>query len=125
MPEARRAGLFGAVIAPFQAFLKLEAASGIVLLASAIAALVWANVHPASYREVFDLRLSAGDAHVTLRELVNDGFMAVFFFVVGMEIKRELVSGALNTRAKALLPAVAAVGGMVVPALIFVAFNRS
>ncbi len=119
--------LFGAVVRPLQAFLRLEAASGILLLACALAALVWANLHAPSYQTAFDFRLALGAggamATFTLRALINDGLMAVFFFVVGMEIKRELVVGELNTLAKASLPAIAAVGGMVVPAIIFLAFN--
>jgi Na+:H+ antiporter, NhaA family len=73
----------------------------------------------------YPLRIGAGttDSGFTVRELINDGLMAVFFFVVGMEIKRELVLGELDTPAKATLPAIAAIGGMVVPAAIFVAFN--
>ncbi|MGH9318432.1 MAG: Na+/H+ antiporter NhaA [Vicinamibacteria bacterium] len=123
------AQLFEIVARPLQAFLRLEAASGILLLFSAAAALTWANLDPRSYQTVFDypLSLGAGGAIVTftLRELINDGLMAIFFFVVGMEIKRELVVGELNTVAKATLPAFAAVGGMVLPAGIFLLFNAS
>src|SRR5688572_9375780 len=93
------ARLFGAVVRPIQAFLRLEASSGVVLLLSALAALVWANLHAPSYAEVFDrsIAVSAGGPSVTftVRQLVNDGVMTVFFFVVGMEIKRELVAGEL------------------------------
>ena len=119
--------LFGVVVRPLQAFLRLEAASGILLLLCAVVALAWANLHPGSYRTTFDypLSLGAGEAvgTFTLRALINDGLMAIFFFVVGMEIKRELVVGELNSVSKASLPAVAAIGGMVVPAGIFLAFN--
>jgi NhaA family Na+:H+ antiporter len=119
--------LFGAVVGPLQAFLHTEAAGGILLLACAVAALVWANVHFPSYQGVFDyqLGLGAGESvsRFSVRALINDGLMAIFFFVVGMEIKRELVTGELNTAGKASLPAVAAVGGMLVPAAIFLAFT--
>ncbi len=119
--------LFSAVASPIQAFLQLEAASGIVLLACAVAALAWANLAGESYRAVlaFPLRFGAGEltAQVTVRELVDDGLMTVFFFVVGMEIKRELVRGELRAPGQALLPAVAAVGGMLFPALIYLGFN--
>jgi Na+:H+ antiporter, NhaA family len=119
--------LFGAVVGPLQAFLHTEAAGGILLLACAVAALVWANVHFPSYQGVFDyqLGLGAGESvsRFSVRALINDGLMAIFFFVVGMEIKRELVTGELNTVGKASLPAVAAVGGMLVPAAIFLAFT--
>ncbi len=119
--------LFKVVLRPFQAFMRLEAASGILLLLCAVAALLWANLHPASYRGLFDypLALGAGGgvATFTLHAFINDGLMAVFFFVVGMEIKRELVVGELNSLAKASLPLIAAVGGMAVPAGIYAALN--
>ena len=122
-----RVRLFGAVVRPLTAFLRLEAASGILLLGCAAVAFLWANLDPHSYRSVFDYRLLVGGADAaasfTLRQLINDGLMTVFFFVVGMEIKRELVIGELNTLPKAILPAVAAIGGMVVPAGIYLAFN--
>lgn len=125
--ERSRGRLFVAVTRPLQAFLRLEAASGILLLLCAVAALIWANASPSSYRATFEypLALGAGGsvAIFTLRALINDGLMALFFFVVGMEIKRELVAGELNSVAKASLPAIAALGGMVLPAGIFLAFN--
>jgi NhaA family Na+:H+ antiporter len=124
----RAVPLFGAVIRPIQAFFRLEAASGLVLLACAVAALAWVNLGGAeSYRAVLDhpLALGAGGAtaRFTVHALVNDGLMTVFFFLVGMEIKRELAVGELQTPARALLPAIAAVGGMLVPAGIYLAFN--
>ena len=125
--ERPRGRLFGAVARPLQAFLHLEAASGILLLACAVGALAWANLGPQSYHATFNypLALGAGGTVGTfsVRDLINDGLMAVFFFVVGMEIKRELVAGELNSVAKASLPAIAAIGGMVLPAGIFLAFN--
>jgi NhaA family Na+:H+ antiporter len=94
---------------------------------SAAAALAWSNVHPQSYEGTFQYPLAVGGGGTNIgftpRMLINDGLMAIFFFVVGMEIKRELVVGELNTIAKASLPAIAALGGMVVPAGIFLAFN--
>ena len=122
---ARR--IFGAVARPIQTFLHLEAASGILLLLCAAAALVWANIDWDGYRGVFDyqLALGAGDgvARFTLQQLINDGLMAIFFFVVGMEIKHELAVGELRTPSQASLPLIAALGGMIVPAGIFMAFN--
>ena len=120
--------LFRAAVAPIRAFLALEAASGIILLAAAIVALAWVNLGgAASYHALFSYPLTLGGGPVlvtfTLHQLVNDGLMTLFFFVVGMEIKRELVVGELRTRAQAMLPAIAALGGMVAPALLFVAFN--
>ena len=118
-----------AVLRPFQIFFRLEAASGIVLLAATALALGWANSPWRElYRAVFEgpLSLTAGGHRLefTVHALVNDGLMAVFFFVVGMEIKRELLTGELNTARKAILPAVAALGGMLVPAAIYAAINR-
>ena len=126
--ESRLQPLFGAVLRPIRAFLALEASSGILLLSAAIAALCWVNLGGiGSYNALLSARLvlGAGDLAATfsLHELVNDGLVTIFFFVVGMEIKRELVLGELASFSRALLPAVAALGGMVVPALIFVAFN--
>jgi NhaA family Na+:H+ antiporter len=118
---------FNVVVSPLQAFFRLEAASGIVLLACAVAALVWANVARESYHAIlsYPLRIGGGDTTLqfSLHALVNDGLMAIFFFVVGMEIKHELVMGELRTLGQALLPLVAAVGGMLLPALLYVAFN--
>ena len=127
---ARLPILFGTVLRPLQAFFRMEASSGILLLACAVAAMAWANSGAVeSYRAAlaFPIVVGAGTlaARFTVLELVNDGLMTLFFFVVGMEIKRELVRGELRTPARAMLPAVAALGGMVVPALIFVAFNPS
>ncbi len=96
-------------------FLQTEAAGGSVLLAAAAAALVWANSPwQAGYREVW---------HGSVQHWVNDGLMAIFFFVVALEIKRELVTGALRSPRAAALPAVAALGGMAVPALFYAAVN--
>ena len=125
-PRLQR-GVFGAVMRPLQAFLELEAASGVLLLLAATCALVWANVHAESYLLLVEYPIAVGtssaQAQFTVAELVNDGLMTLFFFVVGMEIKRELAVGELDTVPKALLPAIAAVGGMIVPAGIFLAFN--
>jgi NhaA family Na+:H+ antiporter len=119
--------LFGAVVQPVQEFFRLEAASGIVLLASAVAALAWANLAGESYHAVveYPLRLGAGaaTAEFPLHAVVNEGLMTIFFFVVGMEIKHELVMGELRSPRQAVLPAVAALGGMALPALIYVGFN--
>ena len=108
-------------------FVRDETAGGIVLLAATVAGLLWANVAGSGYTSFWshsvDFRLAGIHSHETYTELVNDGLMAIFFFVVGLEIKRELVVGELRDRRAAALPLAAAVGGMVVPALIFVAVN--
>jgi NhaA family Na+:H+ antiporter len=116
------------MIRPLRDFLRTEAAGGVVLVAAAVAALVWAN-SPAqdSYEDLWSSTVVVGFRdHVLsldLRTWVNDGLMTVFFFVVGLEIKRELVVGELRDRRTAALPAVAALGGMAVPALLYLAFN--
>jgi NhaA family Na+:H+ antiporter len=118
----------GRAVPPFGSeFVSLEAASGIVLLLGAAAALVWVNTDTAGYTSFWhqQLTIGPGDLAITssLVHWVNDALMTVFFFVVGLEIKRELVTGELHDRQRAALPAIAALGGMVVPALLFVAIN--
>ena len=117
------------LLRPLRDFLHTEAAGGVVLLLAAVVALVWANSPwKESYAELWHTRLAIDlGGHVLdldLREWVNDGLMAVFFFVVGLEIKRELVEGELRDPRRAALPAIAAVGGMVVPALIYAGDQR-
>jgi Na+:H+ antiporter, NhaA family len=116
------------VLTPIAEFLRDEAAGGIILLGAAIAALVWVNApFGDSYNELWErsLTIGVGDLAISedLRHWVNDGLMAVFFFVVGLEIKRELVRGELNDPKTAGLPIIAAVGGMIVPAGIYLAIN--
>jgi NhaA family Na+:H+ antiporter len=113
---------------PVREFLDTEAAGGIVLLMATLAAIIWANSPVAgSYERLwtteFSLRVGPFGFTEDLRHVVNDGLMTVFFFVVGLEIKRELVAGELNDARRALLPAICALGGMVVPALIYLALN--
>jgi len=109
-------------------FLSVEALGGIALLAATIGALVWANVGTGSYLNVWASELTVGVGNLAisepLRAWVNDGLMAVFFFVVGLEIKRELVRGELRDPRTASLPVFAAIGGMVVPAALYFALNR-
>jgi NhaA family Na+:H+ antiporter len=115
-------------VRPLARFTEVEAASGIVLLAAAAIALIWANSPwSASYFQILETQVSIefGGFHLdeTLLDLINDGLMAIFFFVVGLEIKRELVIGELRDRRAAALPVMAALGGMIFPALIYLAFN--
>lgn len=117
------------LLRPVREFLDTEVAGAGVLLAATIVALVWANSPlGASYETLWATKLMIGLGRFVLEEdlrhWVNDGLMVIFFFVIGLEIKRELVEGELNELKKAALPAIAAVGGMVVPALIFLALNR-
>lgn len=119
---------FRRVIEPLQAFVNTEVSSGLVLLAAAAIALAWANSPwDATYTDLFgtDLSVDGGlfHIHADLRDWINEALMALFFYVAGLEIKRELLQGELSGRGKALLPVAAAVGGMVAPALIYVAIN--
>lgn len=114
------------ILSPLKDFLALEAAGALLLAGAAVLALVWANSPwSASYDDLWHTQaaLSLGDhtLELDLRHWVNDGLMTVFFLVVGLEIKRELTDGHLSTRRAAILPAVAALGGMVVPALAYLA----
>ena len=128
-PEAwapvRRAA--AAIASPIQRILAIEAASGIALLAAAVAAVVWANVWPASYVDVWHTplgaRLGPWSYQPPLQFWVDDGLMTIFFFVVGLEIRRESFEGELATLRNAALPLAAAVGGMLAPAAIFAALN--
>jgi Na+:H+ antiporter, NhaA family len=116
------------LIRPLVDFLRTEAAGGVALLAAAIVALLWANSPwDASYDDVWTTHLAVAlgdwELDLDLRDWINDGLMVLFFFVVGLEIKRELVEGELRDPRRAVLPVWAALGGMVVPALIYAAFN--
>ena len=112
---------------PLTEFLHDEAAGGIALLVATAAALTWANVDSAHYGSFWhrELTLGVGALAITedLQHWVNDGLMAVFFFVVGLEIKRELVTGELRDPRAAVLPVFAALGGAVLPAAIFLAMT--
>jgi NhaA family Na+:H+ antiporter len=109
-------------------FIKYETAGGVVLFAVTILALVVSN-SPFShlYESVFylpiDFHLGSWQFSITLSHWINEGLMTLFFLLVGLEIKREMFVGELNSFAKISLPAIAALGGMVVPALLFVMFN--
>lgn len=114
---------------PFTSFLNLQQASGYLLLVATFVSLFAANsssgdafVHfwhtpiDFTFGDIFSLKL-------TVEQFINDGLMTIFFTVVGLEIKRELIEGALSTRQQAMLPVVGALGGMLFPALIYLAFN--
>ncbi len=109
-------------------FVKSEVSGGAVLLVAAIAAMLWANApFGETYQSFWETKLTLGFGEFSktedLQYWVNDGFMVLFFFVVGLEIKRELVVGELNDRSKAMLPLIAALGGVLLPGLIFFSLN--
>lgn len=113
----------------FGAFLHSDAAGGVALIIATILALIMANsgLHT-GYENFLHMEISIGAGGAifakTAHHWINDGLMAIFFFMIGLEIKREMLEGELSSPAKALLPALAAVGGMAVPALIYLAINR-
>ncbi|MEM7502275.1 MAG: Na+/H+ antiporter NhaA [Pseudomonadota bacterium] len=109
-------------------FLKLESSAGILLVLAAIAALLASNSPAAGlYQRVFDvpLAVSLGDLSIAKPMLlwINDGLMAIFFLLIGLEVKREVLEGQLRSKEQVLLPAVAGLGGFVVPAAIYAALN--
>jgi NhaA family Na+:H+ antiporter len=115
-------------IRPFVHFTRIEASSGIVLLAAAIAAIVWANsawsdTYSAILEQHLTIEFGGFQFDESVLHIINDGLMAIFFFVVGLEIKRELVLGDLRDPRAAALPVMAALGGMIVPALIYIGLN--
>jgi NhaA family Na+:H+ antiporter len=128
IPGATDRPLVERVMYPVLRLLRTAPAAGLVLLGCAVVALVWANSPWAhGYNAVGEtpvtLRVGASAATLTLHAIVNDGLMAVFFFLVGLEIKREVLVGELARLRQAALPVAAALGGMVVPALLFLLFN--
>ncbi len=116
------------LIHPFQEFMRQKTSSGIVLLLCTVVALCWAN---SPWEDLYHtlwntkLNIGLGDLSIskTLAHWIDDGLMAIFFFLVGLEIKREILSGELSTIKQATLPFIAAIGGMIVPALIYILFN--
>ncbi len=114
---------------PLRDFLRLEATAGVLLMIATVVAMIVANSSLATvYRAFLDLHLSVGFGSFQLAKplllWINDGLMVVFFLLVGMELKRELLEGHLSSLQRAALPAIAAAGGMLFPALIYVALNR-
>ena len=130
LARLRATALYRWARAPLVAFIETEASGGLVLMATMVAALVWANSPWAgSYHDFwhahFHVALGGLELDLSVAHWINDGFMAVFFFLVGLEIKRELISGELASARRAALPIMAAVGGMVVPALLYFAWNST
>ncbi len=129
-PDRIKARLFGPgswpEVSRIADVLRAETVGGVLLVAAALVALVWANSPwEAAYQALSDLRVGPAALHLdlTLAQWAADGLLAIFFFVAGLELKREFVAGDLRDPRRAALPVAAAVGGMIVPALIYVAFN--
>ena len=126
--QADRSYVSRAFILPAQHYLHTESIGGIVLLVATIVALSWENSPwNSNYHHILETHLTLDVAlfvvDLTVEEWINDGLMALFFFVIGLEIKREVMFGQLSTLRSAALPAVAAIGGMVVPAAIYLSVN--
>ena len=128
LPRPRPHGL-QLILRPLVEFLHTEAAGGIVLLVATVAALIWANspwaeAHQHLWHTTVGVEVGRWSMKHPLEWWINDGLMVLFFFVVGLEIKRELVAGELREPRKAALPAAAALGGMLVPALVYFALQH-
>ncbi len=115
------------LISPYQRFLNKIATGGVLLMCSALVALLWANLAPGNYHHFWhtDLTFSLGSLSITksIQHWIDEALMTLFFFTVGLEIKREILIGELAQLRRAVLPVAAAVGGMIVPALIYLFFN--
>ncbi|MFK0158509.1 Na+/H+ antiporter NhaA [Streptomyces sp. NPDC090493] len=112
---------------PLRKFLRTETGSAIALLGATVAALAWANISPGSYASLWDtdlsVRLGALGLSQSLREWINNGLMALFFFVIGLEARREFDIGDLRERRRITLAVLAGAGGMVVPVMVYLAIN--
>jgi NhaA family Na+:H+ antiporter len=118
------------ILEPMNRFIKKSSTSGIILFSAALLAIILTN-SPWSeqFHHIWEIEFSIGfnGSHITksLHHWINDGLMAIFFFVVGLELKREIMAGELSTPSKAVLPIAAAFGGMIFPAIIYIFFNKS
>lgn len=110
------------MIRMIRSFLKTEAAGGVLLVMAAIAAMLIAN---SPVNELYQHALHAYVFGMSLSHWVNDGLMAIFFLLIGLEVKRELIEGSLKSKEQALFPAIAALGGMLAPALVYTWFNSA
>jgi NhaA family Na+:H+ antiporter len=113
------------LVMPIQRFIHIQGISSVILLAAAVVALLWANSpwHD-SYHHVWEMELSLSRLQLPIHAWINDMLMAIFFFLVGMEIKHEIVHGELADMRRAAFPIFGALGGMIVPALLFAVLNR-
>ncbi len=117
-------------LTPLQKFIKIESFSGILLMLSTVLALIWANSPLGdSYRDLWQYDLGIVTESFEFKKplilWINDGLMAIFFFLIGLEIKRELLIGELNSTRKIMFPLVGALGGMVVPVIFFLVLNQN
>ncbi|WP_396454768.1 Na+/H+ antiporter NhaA [Actinomadura sp.] len=126
-PLAGRTAWARSLRTPLREFLRTETGGAVFLLAATLAALAWANIDASSYEGLWgtDASVRVGDAGITrdLRDWVNGGLMTIFFFVVGLEARREFDMGELRDRRRVALPLAAGLGGMIVPVAIYLALN--
>lgn len=118
------------ILSPFQKFIKIEGISGILLLTTTLIALIWANSpFSESYTSLWQYKIGFTSPHLELYKplilWINDALMAVFFFLIGLEIKREILIGELNSMKKMAFPLFGALGGMLVPVLFFFVLNEN
>ncbi|MCF6308712.1 MAG: Na+/H+ antiporter NhaA, partial [Flavobacteriaceae bacterium] len=118
------------LLTPFQKFVKTESLAGILLFSATIIALIWANSsYGTSYENLLQYKIGISFQDFELKKplilWINDGLMAIFFFLIGLELKRELLVGEINTLKKATFPLVAALGGVVVPVILFLVLNQN
>ncbi|MBW5892729.1 Na+/H+ antiporter NhaA [Pectobacterium polaris] len=119
------------MITMIRRFIRLDAAAGVMLMMATVLAIAFANwsVTAAGYQQFLmmpvEMRFGALEINKNLLLWINDGLMAIFFLLIGLEVKRELVEGSLASRQQAMLPLAAAVGGMIFPALLFLLFNAN
>jgi NhaA family Na+:H+ antiporter len=118
------------ILTPFQKFVKIESFSGVLLMIATLIALVWANSQFGdSYQSLWQYKLGFTSPHFELNKplilWVNDGLMAIFFFLIGLEIKREFLIGELNSIKKIAFPLFGALGGMLIPVLLFLILNQN
>lgn len=118
------------LLTPFQKFVQLESFSGILLAIATVIALIWANsAYSEGYEAFLNFQIGFESDFFSLKKplilWINDGFMAIFFFLIGLEIKREVLVGELNTVKKALFPFFGALGGMSIPVLLFFILNNN
>lgn len=118
------------LLSPFQKFVNLQSSSGILLLATTIIALVWANsAFSESYLSFWNFEIGIATDSFELKKplilWVNDGLMAIFFFLIGLEIKREFLIGELNSTKKVMFPLFGAIGGIALPVILYIVLNQN
>ena len=115
---------------PFQKYVKIESFSGILLFGATIIAIIWANspyshIYESLWQYKIGINTQDFDLTKPLIFWVNDGLMAIFFFLIGLEIKRELLIGELDSLRKAAFPFLSAIGGMLFPVALFIFLNKN